>query len=149
MKYILCILSLLVLPYSVFADADEIAKLQSWKQTVQNQIDKDRGELGQWKQRMGNTVLVSAGHSPVGGFTHVVPGQDPTLVQGWRDPLTKGDAEDNFSECQMHIQRLEDSIKAANQELSQTDKKIKNLESALAGGDDGGESEGGGGGGGY
>lgn len=61
--------------------------------------------------------------------------------------MTKGDAEDNFSEAQMHIQRLEDSIKAAEQELLQTDKKIKNLESAEAGG--GGESEGGGGGGGY
>lgn len=149
MKYILCILSLLLLPYTVFADADEVAKLQAWKQTVQNQLDKDRGELGQWKQRMTNTVLVSAGHSPVGGFTHAVPGQDPTLVQGWRDPMTKGDAEDNFTESQMHIQRLEDSIKEAQQELSQTDKKIKALESVQAGGVEAEEAEGGGEGGGY
>lgn len=147
MKYILCILFLLVLPYSVFADADEIAKLKSWKQTVQGQLGKDRGELGLWKQRMTNTVLVSAGKSPVGGFTHAVPGQDPTLVQGWRDPMTKGDAEDNFSESQIHIQRLEDSIKAAEQELRETDKKINDLERTEAG--RGGGSEGGGGGGGY
>jgi hypothetical protein len=149
MKYILCILSLLVLPCSVFADTDEIAKLKSWKQTVQDQLRKDQGELGLWKQRMTNTVLVSAGKSPIGGFTHVVPGQDPTLVQGWRDPMTKGDAEDNFTEATSHIQRLEDSIKAAEEELSNVDKKITALENAEAGGGGGGESEGGGGGGGY
>ena len=147
MKYILCILSLLVLPYSVFADADEIAKLQSWKQTVQDQIKKFDGEKGLWELRMTNTVVTSVGKSPVGGFTHAVPGQDPPLVSGWRDPMTKGDAEDNFSECKTNIQRLEEAIKAAEQELSQIDKKIKVLDSAEASG--GGGSEGGGGGGGY
>ena len=61
--------------------------------------------------------------------------------------MTKGDAEDNFSECKTNIQRLEEAIKAAEQELSQIDKKIKVLDSAEASG--GGGSEGGGGGGGY
>lgn len=148
MKYILCFFLLLVLPFSAFADGDELGKLNSWKQTVQDQLAKNRGELGLWKQRMANTALASAGKSPI-GFTHIVPGQDPTLVQGWRDPLTKGDAEDNFTEATMHIQMLGDNIKAAEDELTQIDKKIKALESPEASGGGGGKTGGGGGGGGY
>jgi hypothetical protein len=151
MKYILCILCLLVLPFSVLANSEEIGKLKSWKQTLEDQKKQFEGELGLWKLRICNTALVSAGRSPVGGFTHVVPGQDPTNVGAWRDPMTKGDAEDNFIEAKSQVERLEDAIKMTEKELSETNKKINELERVEAGGGEGGggSSGGGGGGGGY
>lgn len=153
MKYLLCILCMLVLPSSVLANSEEIAKLKSWKQTLEDQKKQFEGELGLWKLRICNTTLVSAGKSPVGGFTHVVPGQDPTNVGAWRDPMTKGDAEDNFIEAKSQVERLEDAIKMTEKELSATNKKIDDLERIENGGGGsgggGGSSGGGGGGGGY
>ena len=150
MKYLLCILCLLVLPSSVLANSEEIAKLKSWKQTLEDQKKQFEGELGLWKLRICNTTLVSAGKSPVGGFTHVVPGQDPTNVGAWRDPMTKGDAEDNFIEAKSQVERLEDAIKMTEKELIKVNGEIKKWENTEAGGSEGGGgSSGGGGGGGY
>lgn len=145
MRLVISVLVLLALPCAAFANSAEIQKLNSWKESVQSQLTKDKGELGLWKQRMSNTVLVSAGKSPIGP-THMVPGQDPTIVSGWRDPMTKDDAADNFTEAVSHVQRLEGNIKAAEQELARVEKEIKKLENIERGGSGGGGGDGGGGG---
>lgn len=159
MKYVAYILCLLMLTVSgclaaktsnsgsVAPKSGELSKLKSWKQTLEEDIKNNKKEKTGWNQRICNTALVSSGKSPI-GHTHLIPGQDPNNVAAWRDPITKGDAEDNFIEAKIQVERLEDSIKAAEKELAETNKKIDELERIESGGSEGGGGGGGSGGGG-
>ena len=155
--YILCLLMLIVSgclatktsnSSSVTPKSEDLSNLKKWKQTLEEDIKKNQKEKNGWNKRICDTALVSSGKSPIGP-THMIPGQDPTDISGWRDPITKGDAEDNFIEAKIQVERLEDAIKAAEKELSETNRKINELERIEqgGGGNDGGGGSGGGGGG--
>lgn len=164
MKYIiwtLCLLTLLLTGCSLGTNSwvsvksappvpqsDELSKLKSWKHTIEKDIEQKKNERRGWNKRICDTTLASCGKSPM-GFTHTVPGQDPTIVSGWRDPITKDSANDDFIEAKSQVDRLNDTIKAAEKELAETNRKIEALECTNSGGNGGSGGGSGGGGGGY
>jgi len=134
-------------PATASPKSDKLSDLTRDKELYENQKKQLEGELGLWKKDLCNAAVVSAGKSPIGGFTHLTPGQDPTIVSGWRDPMTKGDAEDRFIEAKSNIERIEDTLEMTKKALIKVNREIQELERIEAGGSEGGG--GGGGGGGY
>jgi len=135
---------------TTFQNSDKLSALKNDKKLYEKQKKDLEGQLGLAKRELCGTVMVSCGKSFPGGMSHIDYRHDPTNVSTWRDPLTKGDAEDNFVKTKGEIEWIEDNLKETEKALAKVNREIQEQERfESGGGGGGGGSSGGGGGGGY
>lgn len=138
------LIAIVVCLVGMAAHAEEKTKTEliAWKKQVEKANKQTRDELNQWKMQMVNSGLSMVGKSPM-GFTHTTPGQDPSLVSTWRDPMAPGDAPDAFSESTEQIKRLEEELEVQDHELKKVTREIEEKDKEKSGGSEGGGCGGG------